>query len=202
MSIVSIRTKRRIGAITMAVIIVAGAWVLQLGVISRLFVTGVQCSLPLTLIIVWGVTFGSPIIAPSKDELRLSTVNAVVLRQALSGSISGALLGAAFAALYSSVLPAYPVAYPLVGWIAGYFCLRNFNKALILCIPLVLILTFLAEAITAVELLALGRPNVFESFVDMAMTEAVLNSLIAPFVFLPMRGWYEFARYMNMMESR
>ncbi len=202
MSIVSIRTKRRIGAITMAVIIVAGAWVLQLGVISRLFVTGVQCSLPLTLIIVWGVTFGSPIIAPSKDELRLSTVNAIVLRQALSGSISGALLGAAFAALYSSVLPAYPVAYPLVGWIAGYFCLRNFNKALILCIPLVLILTFLAEAITAVELLALGRPNVFESFVDMAMTEAVLNSLIAPFVFLPMRGWYEFARYMNMMESR
>lgn len=186
----------------MAVIIVAGAWVLQLGVISRLFVTGVQCSLPLTLIIVWGVTFGSPIIAPSKDELRLSTVNAIVLRQALSGSISGALLGAAFAALYSSVLPAYPVAYPLVGWIAGYFCLRNFNKALILCIPLVLILTFLAEAITAVELLALGRPNVFESFVDMAMTEAVLNSLIAPFVFLPMRGWYEFARYMNMMESR
>ncbi len=202
MSILSIRTKRRIGAITVAVIIVAGAWVLQLGVISRLFVTGVQCSLPLTLIIVWGVTFGSPIIAPSKDELRLSTVNAVVLRQALSGSISGALLGAAFAALYSSVLPVYPIAYPLVGWIAGYFCLRNFNKALILCIPLVLILTFLAEAITAIELLVLGRPNVFQSFVDMALTEAVLNSLIAPFVFLPMRGWYEFARYMNMMESR
>jgi len=202
MSLLSIRTRRRIGAVGMTVLIVGCAWVMQLAVVSRLFVTGVQCSLPLTLIIVWGITFGSPLSKPSIDELRLSTLKTILLRQALSGSISGALIGAAFAALYSSVLPIYPLAYPIVGWIAGYFCLRNFNKAVVLVIPLVLILTFFSEAITALELFSVGRPLVFENFVEIALTEAVLNALIAPFVFLPMRGWYEFARYRQMMEAR
>lgn len=201
MSFFSIRMRRRIGAISMTMLIIGMAWVLQLAVVSRLFVTGVGCSLPLTIIIVWGITFGSPIGKPSIDELRLTTIKTAMLRQALTGSISGALLGAAFAALYSSVT-VYPIAYPLVGWIAGYFCLRNFNKAIVLVIPLVLILTFLAEAITAVELYALGRPLVFDNFVEIALTEAVLNALIAPFVFLPMRGWYEFSRYRQIMEAR
>ncbi len=202
MSFFSIRMRRRIGAISMTMLIIAIAWVLQLAVVSRLFVTGVGCSLPLTIIIVWGITFGSPIERPSVDELRLTTIKTAIFRQAMLGSISGALLGAAFAALYSSVLPVYPVAYPLVGWISGYFCLRNFNKAIILVIPLVLILTFLSEAINAVELYALGRPLVFDNFIEISVTEAVLNALIAPFVFLPMRGWYEFARYRQMMEAR
>jgi rod shape-determining protein MreD len=202
MSWLSIQARRRIGAIGITMLIVAGAWVMQLAVVSRLFVTGVQCSVPLTLIIVWGITFGSPLLKPSIDELRLSTVKTVLLRQALSGSISGALLGAAFAALYSSVLPIYPLAYPIVGWISGYFCLRNFNKAVVLVIPLVVILTFFAEALTALELFVLGRPLVLENFVEISVTEAVLNALIAPFVFLPMRGWYEFARYRQMMEAR
>jgi rod shape-determining protein MreD len=202
MSLVSIRTKRRIGAIGMMMLIIACAWVMQLAVVSRLFVTGVQCSLPLTIIIVWGITFGSPVTKPSIDELRLNTLKTVLLRQLLSGSISGALIGAAFAALYSSVLPAYPIAYPVVGWISGYFCLRNFNKAVVLVIPLVLILTFFAEAITAAELYLIGRPLVLQNFVEIVLTEAVLNALIAPFVFLPMRGWYEFARYRQMMEAR
>ncbi len=185
----------------MTMLIIAMAWVLQLAVVSRLFVTGVECSLPLTLIIVWGITFGSPIGKQSIDELRITTTKTAVLRQALAGSISGALLGAAFAALYSSVT-VYPIAYPLVGWISGYFCLRNFNKAIVLVIPLVLILTFLSEAISAVELYVLGRPLVFDNFVEIALTEAVLNALIAPFVFLPMRGWYEFSRYRQIMEAR
>lgn len=201
MSFLSIRMRRRIGAISMTMLIIGMAWVLQLAVVSRLFVTGVECSLPLTLIIVWGITFGSPISKPSVDELRTATTKTAMLRQALSGSISGALLGAAFAALYSSVT-VYPIAYPLVGWISGYFCLRNFNKAIVLVIPLVLILTFLSEAISAVELYFLGRPLVFDNFVEIALTEAVLNALIAPFVFLPMRGWYEFSRYRQMMEAR
>lgn len=186
----------------MTMLIIACAWVMQLAVVSRLFLTGVQCSLPLTIIIVWGISFGSPLEKPSIDELRLNTLNTIILRQALSGSISGALIGAAFAALYSSVLPIYPIAYPVVGWIAGYFCLRNFNKAIVLVIPLVLILTFLAEAITALQLFVIGRPLVMRNFVEIVLTEAVLNSLIAPFVFLPMRGWYEFARYRQMMEAR
>ncbi len=201
MSFLSIRMRRRIGAISMTMLIIGMAWVLQLAVVSRLFVTGVECSLPLTLIIVWGITFGSPIGKPSVDELRTTTIKTAMLRQAMSGSISGALLGAAFAALYSSVT-VYPIAYPLVGWISGYFCLRNFNKAIVLVIPLVLILTFLGEAISAVELYVLGRPLVFDNFVEIALTEAVLNALIAPFVFLPMRGWYEFSRYRQMMEAR
>lgn len=186
----------------MTILIVACAWVLQLSVVSRLFLTGVMCSLPLTIIIVWGITFGSPVAPPSVDELRLNNLKTVLLRQALSGSITGALIGAAFAALYSSVLPIYPVAYPIVGWVSGYFCLRNFNKAIVLVIPLVLIMTFLCEAITAVQLSIVGRPNVFENFVEIGLTEAVLNALIAPFVFLPMRGWYEFSRYRQMMEAR
>jgi len=202
MSFLSIRMRRRFVAISMTALIIALAWVLQLAVVSRLFVTGVGCSLPLTIIIVWGITFGSPISKPSIDELRLTTIKTAMLLQALTGSISGALLGAAFAALYSSVLQHYPIAYPLIGWIAGYFCLRNFNKAIVLVIPLVLILTFLGEAINALQLYVLGRPLVFDNFVEIALTEAILNALIAPFVFLPMRGWYEFSRYRQVMEAR
>jgi len=202
MSFFSIRTRRRIAAISTTALIIAMAWVLQLAVVSKLSFNGIMGSLPLTIIIVWGITFGSPLSAPTTDELRLSTLRTVLLRQVLSGSISGALLGAAFAALYSSVLPVYPFAYPLTGWIAGYFCLRNFNKALILCIPLVVILTFLAEAMMTLELYFVGRPNVIEGFLQIAVTESVLNALIAPFVFLPMRGWFEFDRYREMMEAR
>jgi hypothetical protein len=72
----------------------------------------------------------------------------------------------------------------------------------VLVIPLVVILTFFAEALTALQLFILGRPLVIENFVEISVTEAVLNALIAPFVFLPMRGWYEFARYRHMMEAR
>ncbi len=190
-----VKTRLRIGAIGTAVLIVATAWVLQLAVVSQLLLNGVQCSLPLTLTIVWGVTFGSPLSAPTKDEIRLSNLRTIFLRQLLSGSVSGAMIGACFAALFSSVLPVYPIAYPLVGWVAGYFCLRNFNKALIICIPLVLIFTFLSEAVMALQLLLMGRPGVLDNFLRVVMVEAVLNALIAPFIFLPMRGWAEFARY-------
>jgi hypothetical protein len=210
-SILDSKTRLRIGAIGMSALIIATAWVLQLAVVSHLLLNGVQCSLPLTLTIVWGITFGSPLAAPSFDEIRLSNMRTVVLRQILSGSISGALVGACFGALFSSVLvvgeavpflqPVYPIAYPIIGWMAGYFCLRNFNQALILCIPLVLIFTFLFEAIMAVQLLILGRPGVLETFLRIVMGEAVQNALIAPFMFLPMRGWAEFARYREQQVS-
>lgn len=194
-SFLDIKTRQRIGAIGSTAMIIATVWVLQLAVVSQLLLNGVQCSLPLTLTIVWGIVFGSPLQAPSRDEIRLSNLRTVVLRQVLSGSISGALVGACLGALYSSVLPVYPVSYPIIGWMAGYFCLRNFNQALILCIPLVLIFTFLSEAIMALQLLIVGRPGVIDNFLRIVMTEAVQNALIAPFIFLPMRGWAEFARY-------
>jgi|AGTN01.2.fsa_nt_gi hypothetical protein len=203
-SILDSKTRLRIGAIGSSVMIIATVWVLQLAVVSQLLLNGVQCSLPLTLTIVWGIVFGSPLQAPSRDEIRLSNLRTVVLRQVLSGSISGALVGACLGALFSSVLYAgpaeaavsvYPISYPIIGWMAGYFCLRNFNQALILCIPLVLIFTFLSEALMALQLLILGRPGVIDNFLRIVMTEAVQNALIAPFIFLPMRGWAEFARY-------
>ncbi len=192
-------TRRRIGIIGMSAMIIALAWILQLAVVSQIRLGMVQASLPLTVTIVWGITFGSPIAAPTLDELRITDLRSVLVRQALSGSVSGALVGACFAGLYSSVLPVYPICYPIVGWMAGYFCLRNFNQSLILCLPLVLIFTFLAEGMTAANLALLGRPEVLEKFMEIVISEGVLNALIAPFIFVPMRGWSEFAKYREMM---
>ena len=199
MSFVAITTRRRIGAIGVSALIIALAWVMQLAVLSKIELLGAQASLPLTMTIVWGITFGSPVPRQTITDLRIADLRTVLIRQALSGSISGALVGASFAALYSSVLPVYPLSYPIIGWIAGYFCLRNFNQSLILCIPLVLIFTFLSEGIMAGYLAILGRPDVLDNFVRIVMSEAVMNALIAPFVFLPMRGWYEFVRYREIM---
>lgn len=202
MSFLTNRTRGRIGALGFCVLIVAIVWMLQMAVLSQIRLDEVQCNLVLTFTIVWGITFGSPLEAPTLDELRLSTLKSVLLRQLLSGSLSGALLGAVFSSLYSSVLPIYPIAYPIVGWTAGYFCLKKFNRALIFCIPLVLIFTFLSEMITAIQLLVLQRPGVIENFVRIVLPEGVLNSLIAPFIFFPMRGWIEFTRLKELEVSR
>jgi hypothetical protein len=43
-----------------------------------------------------------------------------------------------------------------------------------------------------VQLIILGRPEVFGRFVELAIPEAVLNALIAPFIFLPIKIWYDF----------
>lgn len=194
--------KRRIGGLGVCAIIVLVVWVIQLAILSQIRLNDVQCNLVLTVTIVWGITFGSQLEAPTIDELRLSTLKSVLVRQLLSGSVSGALLGFCFASLYASILPIYPISYPIVGWIGGYFSLKKFNRALIFCIPLVLIFTFLSELITAVQLMILHRPNVLDNFVRVVLPEAALNSLIAPFVFFPMRGWIEFAKYRDLQVSR
>lgn len=177
-------------------------WIVQLAILSQLRLNDIQCNLVLTVTIVWAITFGSALEAPTIDELRLSTFKSVLIRQMLSGSVSGALLGLCFASLYASVLPVYPIAYPIVGWMGGYFSLKKFNQALIFCIPLVLIFTFLAEMITACQLALLQRPDFFENFVRVVIPEAALNSLIAPFVFFPMRGWIEFSKFKELEVSR
>lgn len=186
----------------MTALIIMIVWIFQLSVLSQIRFNEVQCNLVLTFVIVWGITFGSTMEAPTLDELRLSTLKSVFVRQLLSGSLTGALVGASFAALYSSVLPVIPISYPIIGWTAGYFSLRKFNRALIFCIPLVLIFTFLSELITAVQLVVLQRPQVLESFVRLSLPEAVLNSLIAPFIFFPMRGWLEFTKLKELEVSR
>ncbi len=195
MGFLSIRGRRRLGEITIAAVILWVAWIMQLTILSNLTFSQVLCNLPLAMTIVWGATFGSPMEKPTSDELRIASVGAILIRQLLSGSISGAIVGGFFAALSCSVLPTFPVAYPIIGWISGYFSLKNFNQAAFLCIPLVLLLTFLAEIIMAAQLIAMGRPDVPAHFVTISFPEALLNALIAPVLFFPMRGWYEFSQW-------
>jgi hypothetical protein len=127
----------------------------------------------------------------------------------------------------------YPVCYPIAGWVAGYFCLRNFQQGALVCIPLVLLLTVFSETAMAIQLwlptlwydphkpaavqnltqiavpaaaqtaMALQvwlpklwgetpRPDVFHHLVQIAVPEGIVNAILSPFVFYPMRAWYEF----------
>ncbi|MBU6450249.1 MAG: hypothetical protein KGS72_00610 [Cyanobacteria bacterium REEB67] len=195
MAILSMKGRRRAGEITIAAVILWVVWLIQIAILSNFTFSGVLCSLPLAITIVWGATFGSPMEKPTSDELRVSSLGTVVARQLLSGSISGALVGGFFAALSCSVIPVFPVAYPLIGWISGYFSLKNFNQAAFLCIPLVLLLTFLAEIIMAMQLYLMHRPDVITHFLTISFPESLLNALIAPVIFFPMRGWFEFSQW-------
>ena len=194
----SMRSRKRIGEISMAAVLVIAVWLIQLALLSRLKFGDVLCNLPLTMIILWGLTFGSPMPKPTNDELRVSSMSAILIRQLLSGSPSGAIIGAFFAALASSVIPVYPISYPIIGWVSGYFSLKHFNQAAFLCIPLVLLLTFLGEIIMALQLFIVKRPDVFSHLAMISIPEALLNALIAPVLFFPMRGWYEFMRWRQM----
>lgn len=194
MALMSVRTQKRIGEIGATALLVCFAWLIQLTVLTQLTFGDVLASLPLTFTILWGSVFGSPLKAPLPKELRMSTLGQVIARQALSGSLSGALVGAFFGALFASVIPAYPIAYPLIGWIAGYFTLQNFNQATFLVIPLVFLSTIFAEAVMAAQLALMGRPDVLQHLSRVVFSEAVLNSLMAPFIFFPMRNWWKFSK--------
>ncbi|MBS2008195.1 MAG: hypothetical protein JST01_14195 [Cyanobacteria bacterium SZAS TMP-1] len=195
MDIFSIKGRRRMGVISVVGVILCVTWIIQLAILSKLTFSQVMCNLPLAMTIVWGATFGSPMERPTSDELRVSSVGAILVRQLLSGSLSGAMVGAFFAALACTITPVYPVSLPVIGWISGYFSLKNFNQAAFLCIPLVLLLTFLAEIIMAAQLALMGRPDVISHFINISFPEALLNALIAPVLFFPMRGWYEFSQW-------
>lgn len=195
MALLSMKERRRVGELTIAAVVLWVAWLIQLAILSKLTFSQVLCNLPLAMTIVWGATFGSRMKKPTSDELRMASVGEVLVRQLLSGSLSGALVGGFFAALSYSILPVFPVAYPVIGWIAGYFSLKNFNQAAFLCIPLVLLLTFLAEIIMAGQMAIVGRPDVIGHFVTIGIPEALLNALIAPVIFIPMRGWFEFSQW-------
>jgi hypothetical protein len=66
------------------------------------------------------------------------------------------------------------------------------NQAALMTIPLVLCASVLAEFITAGQLTLSGRAEVFNHFMTIALPESILNALIAPIIYLPMRRWYEF----------
>lgn len=201
MALMSVRTQKRIGEIGITALVVCFAWLIQLTVFTQMTFNNVLANLPLTFTILWGSVFGSPLQAPRPNELRISTLGQVIARQALSGSLSGALVGAFFGALFASVIPAYPIAYPIIGWIAGYFTLQNFNQATFLCIPLVFLASIFAETITALQLAALGRPDVLQQLVNVAFPESILNALMAPFIFFPMREWYKFSKERDTVQS-
>ncbi len=195
MAIVSSRTRRRVWEISLTAAIICFAWLLQVTILSGIELKEVICSLPLTLTIVWGAVFGSALPALTPEELRSTSLSEVMTRQAVTGSISGSLVGAAFGALYASVIPVYPICYPLIGWIAGYFCLKDFSQAPLLVIPLVFLCTIFAETIMAGQLALIQRPDVFQNLIQVALPEAAINSIIAPLVFFPLRSWWEFSKH-------
>lgn len=189
------RARRRFLQVGLAALIICLAWLTQLTIASLLPPRVLFCSFPLMVTIVWGAVFGSPWQMPRAEELRRVGLGQIISMQLLSGSLSGALAGAFFASLYASILPVYPVCYPLVGWVAGYFCLRSFNQGTILCVPLVLLLTVFAESAMAVQLAFFHhRPDVFPHLMQTAVPEAIVNAIISPFIFYPMRTWYEFTK--------
>jgi rod shape-determining protein MreD len=188
----SIRLRARLWEIGLAASVIFFVWLFQSNVLTRLSFAGLMCNLPLTFTIVWATVFGSRLAPLTADNFRLLSLNEIIAYQAVSGSLSGALIGAIFASLYSSVLPVFPISYPLIGWIAGYFSLKKMNQAQFLTIPIVLFASVLAEAFMAIQLYLLGRPEIISRFIDAALPEAVMNALIAPWIYLPMRSWYEF----------
>jgi len=191
MAIISMQARGKFWHFGLAAVVLVFAWLLQLTLLSIIPLRAVLCSVPMMVTIVWGAVFGSPLHMPRRDELHHVSLGQIVSIQALSGSVSGLLVGAFFGSLYASILPVYPVSFPIVGWIAGYFCLRNFNQGTLLCIPLVLLLSVLAESITAVQMMILHRPDVLPHLAQMAVTESIVNAMISPFVFYPLRVWYD-----------
>ena len=203
MAMYSTSGRRKLTEIGLSVGIIYFAWILQLTVLSAITLKDVICNLPLTITIVWGAVFGSTLPALTTDEMRKSSLSDVVLRQAVAGSLSAALVGATFGALYAGVIPTYPVYLPVIGWISGYFCLKNYPSASLLAIPLVFMATILAETLMAGQLMVLGRPEVMKNLVQIAIPEAAINAIIAPLVFMPLRGWYDFARaHLDVADDR
>ena len=192
MGFLSIQFRTRLWQISLAIALVLIIWLIQTDIITRFSLKGLLCNLPLTFTILWGAVFGSRQRGLIAEEIRTFSVSEIALQQAMGGSATGACIGAFFAALYSSALPIYPIAYPLIGWISGYFSLKNVNQPAFLTIPLVLFASVFAEFLTGLQLTLLNRPDTFARFVQIAMPESILNALIAPIIFIPMRTWYEF----------
>lgn len=188
------RTRRKLWNYGMIAAIGVSALVVQTTVLNNFPVHGIYCDLPLTIIIVWGAVFGSPMPPITPDELRLSSLNQVFIRQAASGSVAGALMGMYFAVLKAPIIGMIPIYYPFAGWMAGYFCLRNINKQNYLSIPLVFAITLLAETLMAWQLSLMGRDLVFDRLMQIAVPEAILNMVIAPFIYFPLRRWYDFSQ--------
>lgn len=216
MPVLSLRGKRKSTDIIMTAAVVLLVWLLQVSILTNFTFQNVFCNLPLTLTILWGFVFGTDRPDISADDLRSRSTGGIFLQQLGGGSLSGLLVGAFAAALFASQMPVYPLCYPLIGWIAGYFASRNFSRETLLCVPVVLLSTVLAELIMALQLWISAQislsPNILDSgahpnawqfmliaqsepflrLAQIAFPEALLNALIAPFVYFPLSSWHEF----------
>ncbi|MBX9690276.1 MAG: hypothetical protein K2X27_26420 [Candidatus Obscuribacterales bacterium] len=191
MAIVSMRSKKRILEISISALLCSTAYLMQNLVLNQFGIHGSTCNLPLTLTIVWGLVFGSSMPTLTNTELRRRSLGEIFSRQLASGSHSGFLIGWFFSFLYFSVIPVYPLSFPLIGWTAGYFCLRGLGQGNLLAIPMTFILTIFAEGVMSWELYAMGRSGVFEHLNAFILPEALLNAIVAPFIYFPMRRWYD-----------
>ena len=194
MTVLSERARVRYWQIGAAVCIALLSWILQITVLNNFSFGGAVCNLPLTMTILWGFVFGSQVPQLSPDKLRTKSVGAVFAHQLSAGSSSGLLFGALFAAIAASQLPIYTISYPLIGWITGYFSPRNVNPETLLCMPMVLLASVLANIITAGQLAAGGHADIFPHLSQIALPEAVLNAIIAPFIYFPLRHWHDYNR--------
>lgn len=197
MALLSSRARQRTWDVGLTVCVAGLAWFLQTTVLNDFSFQGAFCDLPLVMTILWGFVFGSHLPPIGPDELRTKSAREIFLHQAASGSLTGLLFGAFVAAIYSSVLPIYPVTYPVIGWVCGYFSMRNLNPEALMCIPVVLIATVAAEIAMAFQLFLTGHADVFPHLAQIVLPEALLNALIAPFVYLPMRSWHDFFSSVN-----
>lgn len=210
MAIVSMRTHRRFLEISVSGLICIAAYFMQMFVLNYLDIHGVTCNLPLTLVIVWGLVFGTRLPPLSPVELKRRSLSQVFARQLASGSHSGFLVGLLFSCLFAFIMPVYPASLPIIGWAAGYFCLRGLGQGNLLVIPLTFILTLFAEGIMAWEVALFTGPItlthplsllsrewiewsklVFDHLGTIVLPEGLLNSIIAPFIYFPMRRWYD-----------
>jgi hypothetical protein len=199
MTFFSMRTRSKLwnygltAALSLSVVLIQTTMLSQFPVRDPL---PIYCNLPLTLAIVWGAVYGSPLPPISPDELRLSSIQQIFLRQLAMGSVTGFLVGALLAAIYAPMLSVFPFYLPFAGWTAGYFSVRHINnkQSWLLCALLVFILSLLSETLMAWQLAWLGRPGAFDNLMVFALDEAGLNAIITPFIFFPLRRWYDLSQ--------
>lgn len=193
MAILSIKSRKRFGDLVLVTLLCSGSLLLQMCILNHFAVHGVICNLPITVTIVFGLVYGSPLPHITPGELRIRSAQQIFLKQILAGSPIGLLVGLFFACLLQAIVPIFYYALPLAGWCAGYFSLRRLGPGNLLCVPLVLILTLLSEAITGWQLSLTGRPAVFNHLSEIALLEGFLNGIVAPFIYFPLRSWYDLA---------
>lgn len=201
------RSKKRVLEMSLSILLCVIVFMMQMLVLNYFGIHGSICNLPLTLTIVWGLAFGSSLKNLTAVELRRRSFREIFSRQLAAGSHSGFLIGWLFSWLFAAIMPVYPIYFPIIGWAAGYFCLRSLGQGNLLAIPMTFILTIVAELLMCWELYAIyfvlhyhsAKPDemvaqfhaLFDHLNTFILPEALLNSIIAPFLYFPMRRWYD-----------